>query len=507
MQQAICSRPRNIAEYLAKELELNRMLGPFDITNERFQSVHVNRFGVIPKGHNTGKWRLITDLSYPPGNSVNDGIESSLCSLHYTSVEDVAMKAAQLGRGSLIAKVDIESAYRLIPVHPGDRWLLGTRWENRLYIDPMLPFGLRSAPKIFNAIADALEWRLKAVGIQHVYHYLDDFAVLGAPETDECFQAVEKLHKTCTELGVPIAAHKSEGPTTHITFLGIVIDTIAGELRLPMEKLDHIRRLLTEWGDRKSCTRRELESLIGILNHACKVIRPGRSFLRRMIDLLQQCRKAHHIRLNHNFRSDLQWWSTFAATWNGVSYLATDATQIFASDAFGTWGCGAWHGTSWFQWQWGPLSRERDISEKEMLPIVLAAIIWGPAWHSQSVLCYCDNQAVVAVLRSRTCKQPGLMHMLRCLCFVEAAYNFRLVTTHITSVENNIADDISRGNMHAFFSKVPEANKEPARVPTVAVEMLLDRAADWTSPAWTRHFTSIATTDWLHRHTSRMIRD
>ena len=128
----------------------------------------MSRFGVIPKGHGTGKWRLITDLSYPSGSSVNDGIDPNLCSLHYTSVEDVATVAAQLGRGALLAKVDIESAYRLIPVHPRDRWLLGMKWEGRLYVDPMLPFGLRSSAKIFNAVTDTLEWRLKAVGARRL---------------------------------------------------------------------------------------------------------------------------------------------------------------------------------------------------------------------------------------------------------------------------------------------------------------------------------------------------
>ena len=86
------------------------------------------------------------------------------------------------------------------------------------------------------------------------------------------------------------------------------------------------------------------------------------------------------------------------------------------------------------------------------------------------------------------------MHMLRCLFFVEAAYNFKLVATHITSIENDIADDLSRGNQHCFLSKVPAASKEPARVPTAAVELLLDTAGDWTSPAWTHHFANIVTT-------------
>ena len=202
--------PKPIAEYLANELKLNWMLGPFNKDDKVFGSVHMNRFGVIPKGHGTGKWRLITDLSYPSGSSVNDGIDPSHCSLQYTSVEEVAEAAAHVGRGTLLAKVDIEAAYRLMPVHPDDRRLLGTNWEDRLYVDPMLPFGLRSSAKIFNAVADALEWRLKAIGVRYAYHYLDDFTVLGAPGTDECARAVNELQATCSKLGIPLAQPTSQ---------------------------------------------------------------------------------------------------------------------------------------------------------------------------------------------------------------------------------------------------------------------------------------------------------
>ena len=111
--------PDIVITYLQKEVSLGRMLGPFHI-NSQLPPLHTNRFGVIPKGHNTGKWRLITDLSYPTGLSVNDGIDPTLCSLTYTTVDDIAETAACLGPGVLLAKVDIESAYRLIPVHPDD---------------------------------------------------------------------------------------------------------------------------------------------------------------------------------------------------------------------------------------------------------------------------------------------------------------------------------------------------------------------------------------------------
>ena len=138
--------PDIIREYLHKELRLGRMLGLFTTTSS-LPDLHVSRFGVIPKGHNSAKWRLIMDLSYLPGASVNDGIDSSICSLTYTSVDEVARVAASYGHGALLAKKDIEAAYRLIPVHPQDRPLLAMSWEGKLaYIAPMLPFGLLSAP-------------------------------------------------------------------------------------------------------------------------------------------------------------------------------------------------------------------------------------------------------------------------------------------------------------------------------------------------------------------------
>ena len=87
------------------------------------------------------------------------------------------------------------------------------------------------------------------------------------------------------------------------------MDSQAGILRLPADKLQRLTSVLQEWGDRKVCTRRELESWIGLLNHACKVVCPGRTFLCRMIDLLSTtgrtglCHSHHHIRLNREFRA------------------------------------------------------------------------------------------------------------------------------------------------------------------------------------------------------------
>ncbi len=235
--------PEVVSEYLQKESRLGRMLGPF-MESELVPQSQVSQFGVIPKGHGTGKFRLITDLSYPPGTSVNDGIDPELCTLSYTTVEEVAAQAASVGKGALLAKTDNESAYRLVPVHPQDRILQAVRWEGAYYVDPMLPFGLRSAPKIFNAIADALHWHLVKSGISSLFHYLDDYIMVVPPDDHLCQSWLAIMMSQCRQMGVPITAHKTEGPATTITFLGIAMDTIARELRLPQDKLQRLQGLL-----------------------------------------------------------------------------------------------------------------------------------------------------------------------------------------------------------------------------------------------------------------------
>ena len=140
--------PEVVESYLQKEREAGRVIGPLP---RPIAGLHVSRFGVIPKPHQPGKWRLIVDLSYPKGASVNDGVDPELCSLTYTSVDEAVQWILRRGRGALLAKFDIASAYRIVPVHPHDHPLLGMAWKQQHLVDAALPFGLRSAPKLFNA--------------------------------------------------------------------------------------------------------------------------------------------------------------------------------------------------------------------------------------------------------------------------------------------------------------------------------------------------------------------
>ena len=240
-----------VEDYLGKEVRLGRVVA-ITVEEAAGAGVHISRFGVIPNSSQSGKWRLIVDLSDPAGSSVNDGISSELCSLSYVPIDDAAKLVLRRGRG----------AYRIIPIHPDDRPLLRMQWKGVTSVDTALPFGLRSAPKIFTALADALLWVFLNRGEDRLdsIHYLDDYLCVGAPASGECARALRSALLLC--VGVPVAADKLSGPSTKPTFLGIEIDTARMELRLPSKKLERLKGVITEWQSRKVYSKRDHQSVI-----------------------------------------------------------------------------------------------------------------------------------------------------------------------------------------------------------------------------------------------------
>ena len=92
--------------------------------------------------------------------------------MSYILVDDAIRQIITLGQGTLLAKIDIKSAFRLIPVHPADRHVLAMEWQGAIYSDTCLPFLLRSAPKLFSVLADLMEWILLIQGVTFLLHFL-----------------------------------------------------------------------------------------------------------------------------------------------------------------------------------------------------------------------------------------------------------------------------------------------------------------------------------------------
>ena len=132
--------------------------------------------GVTPKG-STGKWRLIENLSAPEGHSVNDGIREDWCSLSYVTVDDAVSAVQWLGQGSQLAKVDLRSAYRIVPVHPNNRPRLGDVGGGIVRTQPF-----RSGSDV--PLRFSTRWQMRrnvwygGHGMSELFHYLDYFVVV-----------------------------------------------------------------------------------------------------------------------------------------------------------------------------------------------------------------------------------------------------------------------------------------------------------------------------------------
>ena len=237
---------------------------------------------------------------------------------------------------------------------------------------------------MFSAVADALQWILHKKGIEKGLHYLDDF-ILVAGSHHKAVHQKKIILKSFEELKVPIEQSKLEGPSTCLSFLGIEIDTESMQLRLPSSKLSYLKVMLAECIQLcRSMTKKNLQRLMGVLQFATKVVRPGRPFLRRLYALQEVGNHPDHfVRLNQAARADIMWWYVFTERWNGISMLwdlgmCQVQLQVY-SDASGSWGCAAVQDHHWLQLKWTPKFQHLSIAIKELIPVVLAAATFGQA--------------------------------------------------------------------------------------------------------------------------------
>ena len=196
-------------------------------------------------------------------------------------------------QGAFLAKIDLKAAYRKVPVHPQDHYLLGIPGRTR-YSATRSFFWSEICPIIFNAVVDTLAWAMLCVGIPEFVHYLDGF-LFWAPDYLPCSLMLETAARLSARLGPPVEHSKVEGPATTLTFLGIEIDTVSRELRLPRLKLARLKDTVEHWATRHSMTKHQLEVLIGQLNDAAQVVPTGHPFLRNLLDAKSLLSKPRHF--------------------------------------------------------------------------------------------------------------------------------------------------------------------------------------------------------------------
>ena len=392
--------------------------------------------------------------------------------MQYETLDHLVAIVQKFGRGSLLAKADIEDAFRLIPIHESDHHLLGFQFDDKLYYDRCLPMGCRMSCNIFERFSSALQHVMQtSFNCSGITHILDDFIFVGPPQCDVTLNHLQSFLSLADNCGIPIKHSKTVYPSTVIVAHGIEINSMAMQAKLPADKLEHTRQLLRSFRCKRRIKLRDVQSLVGLLNFACKVIRPGRAFLRRLIDLTTKAHhKNHYIKLNAEARADIDAWLTFLDAFNGVSlflhdqFVLSDSIRLY-SDASGAIGYAAVFGQQWFADTWASSWEGAHITVKELFPIVLAVEIWGHRLRNHKILFKTDNQAVVEIINKQTSRDSSVMSLVRRLVVAALLNNVLFRAEHIPGYTNVIPDKLSRLQFQEVRRLAPWLDPTPTPVP------------------------------------------
>ncbi len=323
-----------------------------------------------------------------------------------------------------MAKTNIKSAFRIIPILPADYNLLGIFWQGKYYDRVMQCV---SSCRTFKMFSTAIEWVAKTqLSMPHLIHILDDY-LMAASTFDQCRINLDRFLSLCAYIGVPMMPEKTVGPENILAFAGIELDTLSMEACLPMDKTTKCKTLISTFLRLKKVMLREIQSLIGLLNFACSVVVPGRAFLHRLIDLTKGVKSPHHfIRLN---KADLELWQSFLLDFNGRSFFLNDAWNDSLSlnlytDASGSLGYGGIFDSEWFFGAWPDDWKQLNITILEFYPIVLHVLLFGDKMRNQRITFFMDNAALVEIINRATSRDATIMVFVRWL--VLACLNFNI---------------------------------------------------------------------------------
>ena len=434
----------DVNAYITEELKHNALLGPFV---RKPISLHVSPFMTCEKADSSVR-RTIVDLSWPKGFSVNHAVSKqtylgTTFMLNYPSVDNIIETLRKLGPSSLIYKIDISRAFRHIRIDPGDINLLGLKHNDLYYIDECLPFGFRHGSVIFQRVSDGIRYMMdKQFSHNALFNYIDDLIVCGLPSY--MWQSFQYLQDLLKDLGLDISVKKLVPPSTAVTCLGILIDTVARTISLPDGKLAQIQNLCRSWSNKTVVTKSEYQSLLGSLLYITKCVRPARPFLNRMLELFRKNYDRKRITLTVEFFRDLHWFNVFLAQYNGVTFYDINPINAMIELDASLTGLGGRFSNAVYALPIPRNYKDYNIVQLEMLNIVVALKIWGSQWTSKKIVIRCDNKAVVDALSSGKARDVRLPTIARNVWLLSSLYNIHLVFQHVYGTANPVADLLSR---------------------------------------------------------------
>ena len=424
----------------------------------------VHSLGAVPKGENG--IRNITDCSRPVGLSVNNHCESMLGNFCFKNVGNVV---EMLEEGSFMSVIDIKAAYRAVPIREAHRKFQGFSWvingKKCWFVDNRLCFGLRLGPKYFNLVSNFVHDVLVSVYNLKIVNYLDDFITI-ADTFQECSEARDTVVKLLRFLGFHVAYEKLVSPSQIVTYLGIIIDSTRMELRLPEGKLVKLVKQLDCLENKNRVSKKDLESLGGLLSHCSHIIRGGKIFCKNVYKLYKELisRNLRYIRLTPRVKDDLRWWRKFCRYFNGSMKMIENVYEFpmvsdssfkgFAVYLNEDWAAGVWSDDDFI----GVVSPCQHIVSKPLLerfesdninvlelwPIVVGLRRWAPYLKNRSLIVFTDNTQVMFMLLNGGSVNECCCNWIREIFWLTAIYNIDLIPKYINTKSNLVADTLSR---------------------------------------------------------------
>ena len=450
--------PQALQKYIEKEQSKQAVMGPFDVIDLPFHSqVGISPISTRPKKTSQDR-RIIVDLSYPPDQSVNDGMIKDnylghTVKLTFPRVDDLALRIYTLGHSAMMFKIDLSRYFRQLPLDPGDYALIGYIINDKLYFDKVLPMGMRTAPYIAQRVTNAITHIHQKLQY-YLLNYVDDF--LGAETKELVWKAFNHLTWLLGDIRVETAPEKIIPPTTRIEFLGVTLDSQTMTMEIPTEKIRDTLQELHSWERKQKASCREAESLIGKLQFMGKCVKPGRVFIARLINWMKTLSRQGKHHIPSEAGKDISWWRNYLREYNGISILwmhnNPEPDSIIATDA-SKHGYGGIAGQQYFRGKFPKDWHDKNIAELEMRAVIVALKIWAQSkLQGQYFWIHVDNQAVATVINTGAARDPVLQEALREIAMLAAKNEFIIKAKHISGISNRIPDWLSRW-------KEPEAKK------------------------------------------------
>ena len=431
----------------------------------------IHALGAVPKAGGGG-YRTITDCSRPSGESVNSHSEGLAPKFSFKSLD---YAASMVKEGSMMSVIDNKSAYRAVMINPEHWTYQGFRWEDELYVDHRMCFGNRTGPYYFNLISNFIQSTLAEKYSVSIMNYLDDFLIVH--DTQEgCVADQNTVIKFIRSLGFHVAWQKVTEPSTRVKYLGIVIDTVGMQLSMPEGKMVCLRDLLIKHEKANFITKKNLESLTGLLAHCSSCVRGGRTFCRRLYDLYKfmTAKGRKSARLSTEVKEDIHWWLKFSHIFNGKSLINTEehseavytdaSKRGFAASMGRDWLAGSWTGESVVEQDTECQHRapppqidkydEDNINELELWAVMAALTRWYHILKNKTLVLYTDNMQVYHMILSGRSINKTCMRWIRELFWTCVLNNIYIVPMYVPTADNIVADNLSRLEYTSTRSKL-----------------------------------------------------